>query len=476
MNRNEIITLSGKSIKKEEMKLINILFQKKTDISLFQPLEKNDEQNLVIDFITFNNLNLSVNIFNKYHDSFSSEEFFYIDKKIKMMIIYELNKHEGTITDNLKDILETFPFLTTGNNHYNNGSYEILRLSSLFNSDSLIQLCSVKKLEKSQIIPFLNYLFFDIQKTNYKNKDLPYQNLQFLLDQYIDKDIYIPNLMKTINISIKEDYDFNYRHYLSVLMKHFNIESFNEPFGQSCDLNKNIKTLHYLLENNFSPKKIDNDILINYIINISQKDKVKNLKLSYKPDCILTVLKKLSISDISSYFDINQAFHQNNYFYLLNNELFNKDKNNKKENDRNLAESHKLISYLLKNKLYPNTQIQFINDISDIFNFELQDQFKDKVIFNKTKKIADNYPFFACFILNACYKEQLDFYNQKNNFYADFYKARNDEFIKTLLSKFTDEVTNDFYEVIQPFFERFQILESLSQENDSDIPKSKKRL
>lgn len=438
----------------------------------FSPINKNKPDELFINRIIQNNLPFAVDFFNKFNSFFDNEQYFYIDKYIKLAIINALHFNNDTKLKNETSlVIKNYPFLELNNKVYKEGTYELLKLtmnfdSSFYNYETFIDECQKVKLTAPDIVGLFDYFFFK-KSINSSRRDENIGNAQFynFLKHHIEKDIFIPDLLNTINNLSDDHRSFDYDRLLPPMLAHFNPKSFTIVDTQKLD--KDANALHHMLNNNIMPETSINT-RIHYLrtaLDDRRKSHFSDFDLPYTPKNVLNILKTLPLDIVQKHTNINAVFLFNYKFYR---DKINYSRNyydDRSEERKNvLKDSHKVIDYLFKNKLYPNTQENFIN--KDNFCLININNIEDKIVQNKIKKTEDNTVYFLNFIEDVLNNQNLSFYIHRKSFMDDFYKNREGELITSFFKNGLMHKSEELFDSkTKPFFEQYQIKKALKENN-----------
>lgn len=450
----------------------------------FSPINKNKPDELFINRIIQNNLPFAVDFFNKFNSFLNDEQYFYTDKYIKLSIINALNlNNETKLKNEICLILKNYPFLDFNDKVYKEGTYELLKLtmkfdSPLYNYETFIEECRKVKLTATEIVDLFDYFFFK-KGINSNRRDENIGNAQFynFLKHHIEKDILIPNFLNTINNLSDDHRSFDYNMLLPPMLAHFNPKSFTVVDTQKLD--KDANALHYMLNNDIMPETSINT-RIHYLrtaLDDRRKSHFSDFNIPYIPKNVLNVLKTLPLDMVENHTNINAVFLFNYKFYrdkITYSRNYYDDRSEERKNV--LKDSHKVIDYLFKNKLYPNTQKHFIN--KDNFSLININNIEDKIVQNKIKKTEDNTVYFMNFIEDVLDNQNLSFYIHRKGFIDDFYKNRDGELITSFFEKGLMHKSEElFNSKTKPFFEQYQIKQALKENNlyNTEEPSYKKR-
>lgn len=452
----------------------------------FSPINKNKPDELFITRIIQNNLPFAVDFFNKFNSFFNDEQYFYTDKYIKLSIINALNfNNETKLKNETCLILKNYPFLDINDKVYKDGTYELLKLtmkfdSSFYNYESFIDECKKVKLTAPDIVDLFDYFFFK-KGINSNRRDENIGNAQFynFLKHHIEKDIFIPDFLNTINNLSEDHRSFDYDRLLPPMLAHFNPKSFTVVDTQKPD--KDANALHHLLNNDIMPETSVNT-RIHYLrtaLDDRRKSHFSDFDLPYIPKNVFNILKTLPLDVVEKHTNINAVFLFNYKFYrdkVTFSRNYHGDRSEERKNV--LKDSHKVIDYLFKNKLYPNTQEHFIN--KDNFYLININNIEDKIVQNKLKKIEDNTVYFMNFIDDVLNNQNLSFYIHRKDFIDDFYKNRNGELITSFFERGLMHKSEElFNSKTKPFFEQYQIKQALKEnnlENTAEFSHKKRRI
>ena len=444
---------------------------------IFSPINKNKPESLFIERICQDNLPFAVDLFDKFRSSFTDEQYFLIDKYIKLAMINAITLNEKTTLKNeTSSILKKFPFFELNEKSYKDGTYELLRLSieynsTLYNYETFINESYKVKLDNNHIIELFDYLFFKKEKHyGYRNNDIGNAQFYTFLTQHIKQDTFIPDFLNILNNLSKDHRSFRYEYYLPPMLKCFDHKSFLSVDTGKLDNDAN--ALHHMLENGIlSDTSISTRIhYINSVLNKTRKSGIFDFRPPYNPKNVLTVLKTLSTEDIHNNVDINYIFSLNHTFYYQKTNGSSRYYDNEKEQHRILLnDSHKVIDFLIKNNLYPNTQENFITRESFLVINTLEIQ--DKIVYNKLMKLENNDLYFLNFIEAVLNDKDLSFYIQRKNFIDDFYENKNNPLISSFLKKGLTKKSEEIFDYkTKPFFEQYQIKKALKENDYQDIP------
>lgn len=438
----------------------------------FSPINKSKPDELFINRIIQNNLPFAVDFFNKFNSFFDNEQYFYIDKYIKLAIINALHFNNDTKLKNETSlVIKNYPFLELNNKVYKEGTYELLKLtmnfdSSFYNYETFIDECQKVKLTAPDIVGLFDYFFFK-KSINSSRRDENIGNAQFynFLKHHIEKDILIPDLLNTINNLSDNHRSFDYDRLLPPMLAHFNPKSFTVVDTKKLDNDAN--ALHHMLNNNIMPETSVNT-RIHYLrtaLDDRRKSHFSDFDLPYTPKNVLNILKTLPLDIVQKHTNINAVFLFNYKFYRDKiNYSRNYDDDRSEERKNILKDSHKVIDYLFKNKLYPNTQENFIN--KDNFCLININNIEDKIVQNKIKKTEDNTVYFLNFIEDVLNNQNLSFYIHRKSFMDDFYKNREGELITSFFKNGLMHKSEELFDSkTKPFFEQYQIKKALKENN-----------